>query len=287
MIFMTPLKSNTIRATASMWQHSFSTIHSVIHEVIACFTRIGHSFYIRPTEDTPANIRNNPRFSPFFDDCRGALDGSHIPIVTNDGNFRNRKKFMSTNVLGVVNFDLTFSYVLAGWEGSAHDADVLRDALSKGLLRYPLRYYLGDAGYSLNWYTLVPYRGVRYHLKEWARGNARPQNYKELFNLRHASLRNVVERAFGVIKQRFPILKMMTSYPMVTQIDLINICFMIHNFIRVNQGYEDEFDEWNEEHNDENGDLNAENDDIAGANNKREEIAQHMWASYQNYLQNR
>ena len=71
---------------------------------------------------------------------------------------------MSTNVLTVVNFDMTFSYVLAGWEGSAHDGDVLRDALGKVFTRYPLKYYLG--GYSLNWYTLVPYRRVRYHLKE-------------------------------------------------------------------------------------------------------------------------
>ena len=182
---------------------------------------------------------------------------------------------------------MTFSYVLAGWEGSVHDGDVLRDALGKGFMRYPVKYYLGDAGYSLNWYTLVPYRGVRYHLKEWARGNQRPQNYKELFNLRHASLRNVIERAFGVIKQRFPILKRMTCYPMVTQIDLINITFMIHNFIRVNQGYDDEYDEWNENENDKNGDMNADNDDINNANGYREEIAQQMWASYQNYLQNR
>ena len=42
--------------------------------------------------------------------------------------FRNRKKSLSQNVLGVCNFDLTFSYVLCGWEGSAHDSRVLDDA---------------------------------------------------------------------------------------------------------------------------------------------------------------
>lgn len=31
----------------------------------------------------------------------------------------------------------------------------------------------------------------------------RPQNREELYNLRHASARNVVERIFGVVKRRF------------------------------------------------------------------------------------
>ncbi len=44
--------------------------------------------------------------------------------------FRGRKKFPSQNVLATVDFDLRFLYVLAGWEGSAHDSSVLQDALS-------------------------------------------------------------------------------------------------------------------------------------------------------------
>ena len=39
---------------------------------------------------------------------------------------------------------------------------------------------------------ITPYRGVRYHLKEYGRRG--PENEKELFNLRHASLRNEIER---------------------------------------------------------------------------------------------
>jgi hypothetical protein len=34
-------------------------------------------------------------------------------------------------VLAAVTFDLKFSYVLAGWEGSAHDATILADALHR------------------------------------------------------------------------------------------------------------------------------------------------------------
>ena len=35
--------------------------------------------------------------------------------------FRGRKKEPTQNVMIVVDFDLKFTYVLAGWEGSAHD----------------------------------------------------------------------------------------------------------------------------------------------------------------------
>ncbi len=128
-----------------------------------------------------------------------------VPI-DKQGVFRNRKGALTQNILGVCNFDLTFSYVLCGWEGSAHDGRVLSDGIHKELIMFVNKYYLGDAGYALTKYCLTPYRGVRYHLKEWALGNRKPQNREELFNLRHSSLRNVVERIFGILKKRFPLL---------------------------------------------------------------------------------
>ena len=53
-------------------------------------------------------------------------------------------------------------------------------------------------------HLITPYSGMCYHLKEYS---ARPpENVKELFNLRYASLRNAIERAFDVLKKRFPII---------------------------------------------------------------------------------
>ena len=34
-------------------------------------------------------------------------------------------------MMAAVDFDLKFTYVLAGWEGSAHDALILADALER------------------------------------------------------------------------------------------------------------------------------------------------------------
>ena len=47
------------------------------------------------------------------------------------GPFRGRKGSCTHNVMAAVDFDLKFTYVLAGWEGSAHDALVLFDALER------------------------------------------------------------------------------------------------------------------------------------------------------------
>uniref|UniRef100_A0A2N9H1E1 Myb/SANT-like domain-containing protein n=1 Tax=Fagus sylvatica TaxID=28930 RepID=A0A2N9H1E1_FAGSY len=78
---------------------------------------------------------------------------------------------------------------------------------------------------------IAPYRGVRYHLKEYS--TRPPQNAKELFNLRHASLRNAIERAFGVLKKRFPIIGSTTepTYSVDTQTEIILACCIIHNYL--------------------------------------------------------
>jgi hypothetical protein len=45
--------------------------------------------------------------------------------------FRGRKSNTTQNVMAAVNFDLKFTYVLDGWEGSAHDALILVDAIAR------------------------------------------------------------------------------------------------------------------------------------------------------------
>lgn len=78
---------------------------------------------------------------------------------------------------------------------------------------------------------LTPYRGVRYHLKEYStRG---PQNPRELFNLRHSSLRNVIERTFGVLKKRFPIISSGTEphYSFKVMRNIVVACCILHNFL--------------------------------------------------------
>lgn len=64
----------------------------------------------------------------------GAVDGIHIPVmvgVDEQGPFRNKNGLLSQSVLAACSFDLRFHYVLAGWEGSASDLQVLNSAITR------------------------------------------------------------------------------------------------------------------------------------------------------------
>lgn len=86
-----------------------------------------------------------------------------------------------------------------------------------------------DSGFPLREGYMAPYRRARYHLKEFdAKG---PENLNEIFNYHHSSLRNVVERSFGVCKNKWQILKGIPVYPMEKQSKIIVACFALHNFV--------------------------------------------------------
>jgi len=69
-----------------------------------------------------------------YQNCVGALDGTYVSVqVRNEDRprYRTRKGSIAMNVLGACNPNMEFIYVLPGWEGSAHDGRVLRDAISR------------------------------------------------------------------------------------------------------------------------------------------------------------
>lgn len=59
----------------------------------------------------------------------------------------------------------------------------------------------------------------------------RPTDEKELFNLRYSLLRNIVERVFGVLKNRFYILEKRIKYSIYIQIQLVYALIALYNFI--------------------------------------------------------
>ncbi|KAA0056587.1 retrotransposon protein [Cucumis melo var. makuwa] len=157
--------------------------------------------------------------------------------------FRTRKGEIATNVLGVCDTKGDFVYVLAGWEGSAADSRILRDSLSRenGLQVPKGYYYLCDAGYPNAEGFLAPYRGQQYHLQEWRGAANAPTNAKEYFNMKHSSAKNVIERAFGVLKDRWVILRGKSYYPLQVQCRTILACALLHNLINREMTYcEDE-----------------------------------------------
>ncbi|KAJ0967867.1 hypothetical protein J5N97_024784 [Dioscorea zingiberensis] len=93
------------------------------------------------------------------------------------------------------------------------------------------KYYLVDAGYANTRGLLAPYKGERYHLGQFTGGSAQYRNRKDKFNHNHARLRNIVERAFGILKRRFKILRVTAAFSVETQLDIVYACAVIHNYV--------------------------------------------------------
>jgi hypothetical protein len=112
----------------------------------------------------------------------------------------------------------------------------------------------------------------------------RPVNKEELFNLRHASARNVIERIFGVLKRRFRILLIAPEYNLEIQARIPAALCTIHNFIRTHEADDpvtepDRLDDNVPDDHDHNASAVAAVE-LDRPLPKRDEIAQQMWDDY-------
>ncbi|XP_017416565.1 uncharacterized protein LOC108327362 [Vigna angularis] len=280
------------RSVAFFFHRSGSTVSRHFHNVLDAILTLESEFLIQPSgNEVHPYVLNNNRFYPYFKDCLGAIDGTHVHVKVprlQAPRFRGRKDWPTQNVFAACDFDMKFTYVLAGWEGTASDSRILKNALQRDdpLVIPEGKYYLGDAGFMLKSTILTPYRGVRYHIKEYTRRG--PQNPRELFNHRHSSLRNVIERTFGVLKKRFPIIGSGTEphYGLETMTDVVLACCILHNFLRGvdnDQALLDEVDhELNEREDHHVSSSQVREDDHRIGSSIRDSIADHMWRDYQN-----
>ncbi|GAV78636.1 LOW QUALITY PROTEIN: DDE_4 domain-containing protein, partial [Cephalotus follicularis] len=164
---------------------SGETVSRHFHKVLRSMVTFEEYFLNQPDgSEVSLEILYSSRFYPYFKDCIGTIDGTHVQVK-------------------VSNEDVP---------------------------RYRGKYYLVDAGFMLRSGLIAPYRGVRYHLKF---SSHEPKSPRELFNLRHASLRNAIERAFGVVKKIFPIIASTTqpNFSVETQTKIILACCIIHNYL--------------------------------------------------------
>ncbi|KAL0002423.1 hypothetical protein SO802_016204 [Lithocarpus litseifolius] len=216
---------------------SSETISRHFHNVLRSIIMLEDQFLQQlDRTQVPLEILQSSRFNPYFKDCIGALDGTHVRVkVSNEDalRYRGSKGYTTQNVLVACSFDLKFTYVLPGWEGIASNSRIIKSTLtSNDNLKIPQgKYYLVDVGYMNRICLITPYMGARYHLKEYSIPS--PKNAKKLFNLRHASLRNAIKRAFGVLKKRFSIIASTTepTYCVDTQNEIILSCCILHNYL--------------------------------------------------------
>lgn len=246
------------------------------------------SFYFEPIYWNATGILDAETEREKFNGAIGAIDGTHIPIrvFSEDSiRYRNRKGFISTNILIFCDFNMNILYVCSGVEGSAHDAHVLEiSGLYNELTKLPPHVFvLADAGYGITERILTPYRSTRYHLQEYSSTNG-PSNSKELFNLRHSKMRNVVERTIGILKRRWKILRFANESLNKNFInESIICCCMLHNFLM--QKNDMQIDE-NALSFETSVSIVEEAEEISNLNNNsaakiwRNSLANEMWSNY-------
>ena len=133
----------SIRNTEERFQHSRETISRQFHNVLKAVCGLSRDI-IKLVDSTfkytPYQIRNDERYYPYFKDCVGAIDGTHVKIIVSTEQqipYTCRKGYKTTNVMAACDFNLCFTFVLAGWEGSAHDTRIFMDTLRKPSLHFP------------------------------------------------------------------------------------------------------------------------------------------------------
>ncbi|TYK07193.1 retrotransposon protein [Cucumis melo var. makuwa] len=159
--------------------------------------------------------------------CLRALDETYINVnvpAIDCLTFRTRKGEIATNILDV--YDTKRGFLYTYWS-IGKDPQQTR-AFSKTCQRY---YYLCHVGYPNVEGFLALYRGQRYHVQEWRGVGNVPTTVKEYFNLKYSSARNVIERAFDLLKGRWTILREKLYYPLQVQCRTILACYLLQNLI--------------------------------------------------------
>jgi hypothetical protein len=123
--------------------------------------------------------------------------------------------------------------------------------------------------------------------------NHRPETPEELFNLRHSSVRTIIERIFGIMKRRWRVLTIPLEISVHCQAMLVPALCAVHNFIRIvdPEELECEFPDIMQSYSDSDwSNLSELTNYLANTaatrtavEDIRDSIAQAMWAQYQTY----
>ncbi|KAJ9535156.1 hypothetical protein OSB04_un001763 [Centaurea solstitialis] len=232
LFFLNIIAHHTKNRCLQVRNRSGETISRHVHRVLSALLRLQDVLFTKPT---PIEDDCTDRRWKWLKGCLRAINGTYIKVTvpeTDKPRYRTRKGHIAINILGACTRDMKLSYILFGWEGSATDSRVLRDAVTRNNgLKVPLgNYYLADGGYVNGNGFLAPYRGTRYHLREWEHNGHTPINKEECFNMKHAQARNVIERCFGMLKKRWAVLRSPSFYPIKLQGRMVIACALLHNF---------------------------------------------------------
>ena len=223
----------TLDTTAAIGDRFGVTEYSVIHSRKRVFTALMSvmgQIIKWPDEDEYEDIAQ--AFEDHgFPDTIGALDGSHIRIKApkeEPQDYVNRKKFHSIVLQAICREDMRFTNIFTGYPGSVHDARVFRNSpiFRDGPRLCGDYHVIADKGYPVKNWCMVAFRD---------NGQLTPDERR--FNSKLSASRQVIERAFGVLKGRMKRLQFVDVQSLETLNELIVIACIMHNICIMNNDH--------------------------------------------------
>jgi hypothetical protein len=164
------------------------------------------------------------------------MDGTLFPLAfrpqSKDApDYSGRKHAYSLSALIVCDDQRRIRYINAGWPGTAHDNQILRNSnlFQRPLLFFAERQYiLGDSAFENTWFVVSAFKKPR--------GKKLPRE-QEIFNDALSTPRVVSEHTIGILKGRFPwlhqIRNVITDDPkdMKKILDYVLAACILHNLL--------------------------------------------------------
>lgn len=220
----------TAREISLLFERCQSSVWNAVKRITGLLEERQSDWVQWPTNGSALRISNNYASIAGFPAVLGTIDGCHIAIDTpaeNSRDYINRKMFSSIVLLAVALPNLSFSYVFAGFPGSAHDARVFKNSdlaarmNTNPALLFPNQDYhlLGDAAFENSNFVVPAFKDTFADTRE-----------KRKFNKIHSKTRTVVEHAFGRLKNKWRRLQhIKTEVPNAVRITVASC--VLHNFV--------------------------------------------------------
>lgn len=182
-----------------------------------------------------------------FPHCLGAVDGKHIRIINPLGSmYHNYKGYASVVLMAVADSEYCFTYVDIGSYGKDCDSHIFKKcSLWSSILNSELElpkencltgttspnmpyFFVGDEAFAIHKHLLRPYGGSNLTMKQ------------RIYNYRLCRARRYVECTFGILTNKWRILHRAINLEPDFAVDIVKACVILHNFVRVRDGYQPE-----------------------------------------------
>ncbi|CAN7983390.1 unnamed protein product [Ixodes hexagonus] len=233
----------TVRSSSFNFMSGRSTACHVVSEVCqAIWNILGPIYVVCPsTEGEWLRVARDFEERWNMPHCVGAIDGKHVNIEcpAKSGSLdRNYKNSFSKSLLAVSDANYRFLYVEVGHNGSEADGGVFRrsnlqrkieenlqgippDAALGSVGSMPF-FFVGDEAFPLRTYLMRPYP---------RKSQFEQTHQRRIFNYRLSRARRVVENTFGIMAQRWRILRRPFKATNENVTRIVSACVALHNFL--------------------------------------------------------